>query len=65
MMWGMDTATQIVQQLDAQAIRVRLEELESERKALLVLLRAALAKQRSPRSQTSPVRSDSLPDVRG
>jgi hypothetical protein len=36
----------LVRQLDADAIRGRLEELDRERKALLVLLRAALRARR-------------------
>lgn len=37
----MTNPTQLVRDLDADAIRVRLSEIDSERRALLVLLRAA------------------------
>jgi hypothetical protein len=43
---------ELVRQLDPDVIRARLEEMESERKALLTLLRAALAKR--GRDQQSP-----------
>jgi len=42
----MTDATSLVKQLDKDAIRSRLDEIESERKALIVLLRAAQAKER-------------------
>jgi hypothetical protein len=42
----MTDATSLVKQLDMAAIRLRLDEIEAERKALVVLLRAAQAKER-------------------
>ncbi|VTU02452.1 unnamed protein product [Gemmataceae bacterium] len=46
-------AVELVRQLDAGAIRARLDEIENERQALLVLLRAALRR----RSRTTAARA--------
>jgi hypothetical protein len=45
-------AAELVRQLDAEAIRQRLEALQRERKALMVLLRAAI------RARPTPQRED-------
>jgi hypothetical protein len=47
---------QLVRQLDAEAIRNRLEDLDREREALLVLLRAAQRAQRSDRKSSAEAR---------
>lgn len=41
-------ATELIDSLDADAIRARLDAIERERKALMVLLRAALRVRREP-----------------
>jgi len=43
----MDKATAILEKLDAAEIRSRLSELDAERKALMVLLRSAVQRERS------------------
>jgi hypothetical protein len=43
--WSMD-ATQVIESLDAGEIRQRIQALEGEQKALAVLLRAALVRER-------------------
>lgn len=44
----MTDLTRLVRDLDADAIRQRLDALEHERRALMVLLRAALGARRNP-----------------
>jgi hypothetical protein len=42
----MSDATAVLDQLDSQALARRLDELEAERRAVLILLRAARARER-------------------
>lgn len=51
-------ATTIVESLDADAIRQRLEQLGREQDALRVLLRAARARQRGQRRDSLPREGD-------
>jgi hypothetical protein len=51
-----DDPVQLVRQLDAEAIRDRLDDLDREREALLILLRAAQRAQRPDRKGAGDAR---------
>lgn len=49
-------SVELVRRLDPDEIRARIETLDEERKALLVLLRAAMRKSRNTRPEAAHVR---------
>jgi hypothetical protein len=57
----MTTATDILASLDAGEIQKRLDEIEAERKALLVLFRSARARERAAQRRSPPPRKQEGP----
>jgi hypothetical protein len=51
---GMENPTTIIEQLDTAQLRARLVELDQERSAVVLLLRAAVARDRKAAAATKP-----------